>query len=63
MAGDEELWRNIGLSNKFAICVFDTQFRLIAFNRAHNDEFFRVNGYYTKIGDVFRICSCPNRAR
>ena len=29
------------------------EFRLIAFNQAHNDEFFRVNGYYTKIGDVF----------
>ncbi|WP_341850093.1 GAF domain-containing hybrid sensor histidine kinase/response regulator [Sphingomonas immobilis] len=35
------------------ICAFDTNFRLIAFNRAHNDEFRRVNGFDTKIGDVF----------
>lgn len=61
LAGDGELWRNIGLSNKFAICVFDTQFRLIAFNQAHNDEFFRVNGYYTKIGDVFPDLFVPEQ--
>ncbi|WP_375398522.1 PAS domain-containing protein [uncultured Sphingomonas sp.] len=61
MTGDEELWRKIGLSNKFAICVFDTQFRLIAFNQAHNDEFFRVNGYYTRIGDVFPDLFVPEQ--
>lgn len=61
MAGDGELWRKIALSNKFAICVFDTQFRLIAFNQAHNDEFFRVNGYYTKLGDVFPDLFVPEQ--
>lgn len=35
------------------ICAFDTEFRLIAFNKAHNDEFRRVNGFDTRIGDVF----------
>ncbi len=58
---DEALWRKIGLSNKFAICVFDTGFRLIAFNQAHNDEFFRVNGYYTRIGDVFPDLFVPEQ--
>lgn len=47
------LHENIIQSDITAICAFDTDFRLIAFNTAHNDEFFRVNGFYTKLGDVF----------
>jgi len=47
------LHENIIQSDITAICAFDTGFRLMAFNQAHNDEFFRVNGFYTKIGDVF----------
>ena len=47
------LHENIIQSDVTAICAFDTDFRLIAFNKAHNDEFFRVNGFYTKLGDVF----------
>lgn len=35
------------------ICAFDTDYRIIAFNKAHNDEFRRVNGFDTKVGDVF----------
>ncbi len=35
------------------ICAFDTEYRLIAFNTAHNLEFRRVNGFDTKLGDVF----------
>ncbi|APX66154.1 hybrid sensor histidine kinase/response regulator [Sphingomonas sp. LK11] len=35
------------------ICAFDTDYRLIAFNKAHNQEFRRVFGFDTKIGDVF----------
>ena len=35
------------------ICAFDTAYRLIAFNSAHNDEFRRVNGFDTKLGDIF----------
>jgi len=56
------LWENIVLSTQSPICVFDTEFRLIAFNQAHNDEFFRVNGYYTKIGDVFPDLFVPEQA-
>jgi PAS domain S-box-containing protein len=55
------LWENIVLSTQSPICVFDTEFRLIAFNQAHNDEFFRVNGYYTKLGDVFPDLFVPEQ--
>ena len=34
------------------ICAFDTDYRLIAFNKAHNQEFRRIFGFETKIGDV-----------
>ncbi|SOB87317.1 PAS domain S-box-containing protein [Sphingomonas guangdongensis] len=35
------------------ICAFDADLRLIAFNRAHNNEFGRVHGFETRIGDRF----------
>jgi PAS domain S-box-containing protein len=55
------LWENIVQSTNGAICVFDAEFRLIAFNQAHNDEFFRVNGYYTRIGDIFPDLFVPEQ--
>ncbi|MES2291458.1 MAG: PAS domain-containing protein [Pseudomonadota bacterium] len=55
------LHENIIQSDITAICAFDTAFRLIAFNQAHNDEFFRVNGFYTKIGDVFPDLFVPEQ--
>ncbi len=57
-----DLWEQIGLAGRAPICVFDHDFRLIAFNQAHNDEFFRVNGYYTRIGDVFPDLFVPEQA-
>lgn len=47
------LHENIIQSDATAICAFDTDYRLIAFNQAHNDAFFRSHGFYTKLGDVF----------
>ncbi|MET0246603.1 MAG: PAS domain S-box protein, partial [Sphingomonas sp.] len=44
------------------ICAFDTDYRLIAFNKAHNDEFRRVNGFDTRIGDVFPDLFIPEQA-
>ncbi|NEU14834.1 PAS domain-containing protein [Methylobacterium sp. BTF04] len=35
------------------ICAFDTDYRLIAFNRAHRDEFYRIFAYRVQIGDIF----------
>ncbi|WP_132254421.1 GAF domain-containing hybrid sensor histidine kinase/response regulator [Methylobacterium segetis] len=56
------LYENIVQSDAAPICVFDHECRLIAFNKAHNDEFFRVNGFYTKIGDVFPDLSISEQA-
>ena len=47
------LHENIIQSDATAICAFDTDYRLIAFNQAHNDAFFRSHGFYTKLGEVF----------
>ncbi|SFR96431.1 GAF domain-containing hybrid sensor histidine kinase/response regulator [Sphingomonas jatrophae] len=44
------------------ICAFDCDYRLIAFNRAHNDEFRRVNGFDTRIGDIFPDLFVPDQA-
>ncbi|GGB40688.1 hybrid sensor histidine kinase/response regulator [Sphingomonas metalli] len=35
------------------ICAFDTGYRLLAFNRAHQSEYLRVMGTETRIGDYF----------
>ena len=47
------LFENIVQSDDAPICAFDHEFRLIAFNKAHSDEFFRIFGYRVQIGDVF----------
>jgi PAS domain S-box-containing protein len=46
-------YHDIVEASAFPICAFDMEFRLIAFNKAHNDEFRRVNGFDTKLGDIF----------
>ncbi|MDR7040297.1 PAS domain S-box-containing protein [Methylobacterium sp. BE186] len=56
------LYENIVQSDAAPICAFDPECRLIAFNKAHNDEFCRVNGFYTKIGDVFPDLFIPEQA-
>ncbi|MDP1027736.1 PAS domain-containing protein [Sphingomonas sp. KR1UV-12] len=43
------------------ICAFDHDFRLIAFNKAHNDEFRRVNGFETRLGDRFPDLFIPEQ--
>ncbi len=56
------LHENIVQSDTAPICVFDTEYRLIAFNKAHNKEFRRVNGFETKLGDVFPDLFIPEQA-
>ena len=51
--GSTSLWEVIGQSDQSPICAFDHDFRLIAFNKAHSDEFFRIYDYRVQIGDVF----------
>ena len=53
MSGSEDLWEIIGQSGASPICAFDKDCRLIAFNRAHSDEFFRIYAYRVQIGDIF----------
>jgi PAS domain S-box-containing protein len=55
------LHENIVQSDRSPICAFDTDYRLIAFNQAHNDEFLRVNGFDTKVGDVFPDLFIPEQ--
>ena len=44
-----------------AICAFDTEHRLIAFNKAHRDEFRRVHGYDCNLGDVLPDLLIPEQ--
>lgn len=44
------------------ICAFDTDYKIIAFNKAHNAEFRRVNGFETKLGDVLPDLFIPAQA-
>jgi len=60
--GAENLWEIIGQSDRSPICAFDHDFRLIAFNQAHSDEFFRIYGYRVKIGDDFPGLFLPEQA-
>ena len=52
---------NIVQSDQSPICAFDADYKLIAFNKAHNDEFHRVNGFYTKVGDVLPDLFVPEQ--
>ncbi|QZO02369.1 response regulator [Chenggangzhangella methanolivorans] len=54
-------FRDIVDATRSPICAFDPEYRLIAFNKAHNDEFRRVNGFDTKLGDVFPDLFIPEQ--
>ena len=58
----DSLWEIIGQSGKAPICAFDKDFRLIAFNKAHADEFFRIYAYHVQVGDVFPDLFLPEQA-
>ena len=45
------------------ICAFDADYRVIAFNRAHQDEFSRVNGFGSHLGEAFPELLLPDQAR
>ncbi|WP_375427901.1 PAS domain S-box protein [uncultured Sphingomonas sp.] len=55
------VWEAMIQSDPAPICAFDTAYRLVAFNRAHNDEFRRVNGFDSKLGDVFPDLFVPEQ--
>ncbi|WP_458094052.1 PAS domain-containing protein [Roseomonas sp. WA12] len=56
------LYEHIIQSDVAPICAFDTEYRLIAFNKAHSDEFFRIYGYRVRVGDVFPDLFLPEQA-
>ena len=56
------LYEHIVQASAAPICAFDTDYRLIAFNRAHSDEFFRIFAYRVQIGDVFPDLLSPDQA-
>jgi signal transduction histidine kinase len=58
----ENLWEIIGQSGASPICAFDHDCCLIAFNRAHSDEFFRIYQYRVQIGDCFPDLFLPEQA-
>ncbi len=58
----DKLWEIIGQSDRSPICAFDHEFKLIGFNQAHSDEFFRIYGYRVKLGDVFPDLFLPEQA-
>ena len=47
------LYENIVQSDRSPVCAFDHEYRLIAFNRAHSEEFFRIFGRRVQIGEIF----------
>ncbi|MGK6324638.1 PAS domain-containing protein [Sphingomonas sp. DT-51] len=60
-AAEVRRYREIIEATAAPICAFDTNYRLIAFNKAHNDEFRRVNGFNTRVGDVFPELFAPEQ--
>ena len=56
------LYADIVASSAAPICAFDTAFRLIAFNRTHSDEFYRIFAYRVQIGDVFPDLFPPDQS-
>ncbi|MGI4847223.1 MAG: PAS domain-containing protein [Janthinobacterium lividum] len=55
------LYENIVRSDAAPVCAFDHDCRLIAFNQAHSDEFFRIYGKRVKMGDIFPDLFLPEQ--
>ncbi len=56
------LYGNIVESHSSPVCAFDTQYRLIAFNQAHSDEFHRIFAHRVSLGEVFPDLFPPDQA-
>ncbi|KMO30527.1 hypothetical protein VP06_21630 [Methylobacterium aquaticum] len=56
------LYGDIVQSSAVPICAFDTEYRLIAFNQAHSDAFYRIFGRRVRIGEVFPDLFPPDQA-
>jgi len=56
------LYGDIVQSSADPICAFDTEYRLIAYNQAHSDDFFRIFGHRVQLGEVFPDLFPPDQA-
>ncbi len=56
------LYENIVQSHRSPVCAFDKNYRLIAFNQAHSDEFYRIFGHRVQAGEVFPDLFPPDQA-
>ena len=56
------LYGDIVQSSDAPICAFDGNFKLIAFNKAHSDKFYRIFGHRVQLGDVFPDLFPPEQA-
>nr|WP_268747118.1 PAS domain-containing sensor histidine kinase [Sphingomonas sp. RIT328] len=56
------LYQNIVQSDQAPVCAFDKDCRLIGFNQAHSDDFYRIYGYRVRIGDDFPSLFLPDQA-
>jgi signal transduction histidine kinase/PAS domain-containing protein len=52
----------IGRAGPSPVCAFDHDFKVIAFNQAHSDEFFRVYRHRVCIGEVLPDLFLPEQA-
>jgi PAS domain S-box-containing protein len=59
---ERDLLASIVQSDTAPICAFDTEFRLIAFNAAHSDEFHRIYDYRVQVGEIFPDLFLPDQA-
>lgn len=56
------LYENIVQSHRSPVCAFDKNYRLIAFNQAHSEEFHRIFGHWVQVGEVFPDLFPPDQA-
>ena len=56
------LYQNIVESDQSLIVAFDREHRLLAFNQAHAEEFFRVFGHHQQLGDRLPDLFPPDQA-
>ncbi|HLM54433.1 MAG TPA: PAS domain S-box protein, partial [Pseudoxanthomonas sp.] len=56
------LYRDIVQSDESPVCAFDTDYRIIAFNRAHEHEFFRIFGHHPTLWEVLPDAVPPDQA-
>ena len=56
------LYKNIVQSDQSPVCAFDRDLRLLAFNKAHGDEFVRVYGHRPQVGDILTDYFLPDQA-